>query len=179
MFSVNQAHRLALRVCGSLAVAMMLGACQPTFNWRQVRPEGGGVQTLMPCKPDTGERSVPLADQPVVLHMSSCEAGGITYALAWATLPSPAEAPAALRRWAEGARRALHATEERAWAAPKAATVPWQASALQGQDPRGEAVQARIVYLVRGARIVQAAAYGRALPEEHLEPFFAGLELDP
>ncbi len=163
-----------------LCLALLLSACQPRYNWREVRPEGGGVQTLMPCKPETAERSVPLGPQPVPLHMASCEAGGITYALAWVALGSAADAPAALQAWASASRQSLRSQQDAVWEAPRVegATVV-EGRALQGQDHRGEAVDARVVYALRGGRVYQAAVYGKALPDEHLEPFFSNLKVEP
>lgn len=163
-----------------LAAAMLLAACNPTFNWREVRPEGGGIQALMPCKPDTAERTVPLGPVPVVLHMASCETGGITYALAWAALASPADAPAALQAWTAASRQSLRAAQDGEWAPPPVSgAAQVLARALQGQDHAGGHVEARAVYAAQGSRVFQAAAYGPALPAEHLEPFFSNLEVYP
>ena len=163
-----------------LAMSLLQVACSPTFNWREVRLDGGGIQTLMPCKPDSAERTVPLGPVPVVLHMASCETGGITYALAWAVLASPTDASDALQDWAAANGRSLRATQDSAWEPPPAGgAARVMARALQGQDHAGGHVEARAVYLAQGARIFQVAAYGRVLPAEHLEPFFSSVQVTP
>ncbi len=64
---------------------MALAACTPAFNWREVGFEGLPVNALLPCKPDRGQRMVPLAalggaQRPMV--MAGCEAGGATFTVA-------------------------------------------------------------------------------------------------
>lgn len=163
-----------------LAMSLLLAACSPTFNWREVRLDGGGIQTLMPCKPDTAERTVPLGPVPVVLHMASCETGDITYALAWAALAAPADVPAALQAWAAASGQSLRATQDSPWEPPPAGGAAHvMARDLQGQDHAGGPVEARAVYMAQGARVFQAAVYGRVLPAEHLEPFFSSLQVTP
>lgn len=162
------------------AVALFLAACSPTFNWREVRPEGGGVQALMPCKPETAERAVPLGPSPTELHMSSCRAGGLTYALAWARVPSPQDAAAALAGWEAASRQGLRATADaEALVPPVRGAGRAHARALSGLDGQGQPVEARVVYAVQGERLFQAAVYGRPLPDEHVNPFLASLEIYP
>ncbi len=57
-------------------------ACTPNFNWREVSFEGYPVTGLLPCKPDRGTRSVPLAGSPRDMQMAGCEAGGATFTIA-------------------------------------------------------------------------------------------------
>ena len=38
------------------ASLLVLAACNPVFNWREVRPEGTALSLLLPCKPDKAEK---------------------------------------------------------------------------------------------------------------------------
>jgi hypothetical protein len=62
-------------------LGMMLG-CTPAFNWREVSFDGLPVSALLPCKPDRGTRSVPLAGAPREMMMAGCQAGGATFTVA-------------------------------------------------------------------------------------------------
>ncbi len=158
---------------------LALTACYPTFNWRELRPEGTPLQALLPCKPETAERTVPLGGVPTVLHMQSCKASGLTFALAWA---DAADAAATLSDWQRASLAAirvdpaLHTDPAHRWTASVAGAQLVQGIAAQGTDPQGQPVQARVVYFARGAQVFQAAVYGTASDEVNAT-FFDGLKL--
>ncbi|KRC11204.1 hypothetical protein ASE11_20270 [Hydrogenophaga sp. Root209] len=164
-------------------MALALTACNPTFNWRELRPEGTPVQALMPCKPETAERSVPLGGAPTVLHMHSCKAGGLTFALAWADVQDAAAVPATLTDWQRAALAAirvdpaLQADPAHRWAATVAGSTLAQGITALGIDPQGQPVQSRAVYFARGSQVFQAAMYGVAPSDEVSTTFFDGLKL--
>lgn len=68
---------------------LLLAACQPALNWREVRPEGSDAVALFPCKPDV--------DQRTGMGLAHCKAGEREFALSWADLPDPTQADAALK----------------------------------------------------------------------------------
>ena len=75
------------RISGPItAVAVLLAACSPSLNWREVRPEGSDAVMMFPCKPQRFARQVPLAGGKVEMHLSSCTVEGVTYALSDAGL---------------------------------------------------------------------------------------------
>lgn len=174
----------AARRLGPVGVlmAVALTACYPTFNWRELRPEGTPLQALLPCKPETAERSVPLGGAPTVLHMHSCKAGGLTFALAWANAPDAAAAPATLSDWQRASLATirvdpvLHTDPAHRWSATVAGATLVQGITAQGTDPQGQTVQARTVYFARDAQVFQAAIYGPA-SDEVSATFFDGLKL--
>ena len=164
-------------------IALALTACNPTFNWREWRPEGTPLQALMPCKPETAERSVPLGGSPTVLHMHSCQAGGLTFALAWADAPDAAAVPATLIDWQRAALAAirvdpaLQADPGHRWTTTVAGATLTQGIVAQGTDPQGQSVQTRAVYFARGAQVFQAAIYGPTITDEVRTTFVDGLKL--
>ncbi|HEX5737279.1 MAG TPA: hypothetical protein VFY22_02115 [Hydrogenophaga sp.] len=179
LFSVRALAGSLLLVMGLLA----LSACSPTFNWRELRPAGTPLQALMPCKPDTAERTVPLAGVPTQMHMHSCEAGGQTFALAWVDVAEEARVPEVLAGWRAGSLAAIRldpataADANTTW--PVAVPGAQQLQGLQatGQDPQGKATQMRGAYFSKGTQVFQAAVYGPSLSDEVLATFFEGLRL--
>jgi hypothetical protein len=161
---------------------LTLAGCYPAFNWRELRPEGTPLQALLPCKPETAERTVPLGGASTVLHMHSCKAGELTFALAWANAADAAAVPAMLSDWQRASLAAIRVDPAR----PTDPAQPWvttvagaslvQGVTAQGTDPQGRPVQARAVYFVRGAQVFQAAIYGAA-SDEVSTTFFEGLKL--
>lgn len=173
----------SFRSLSGCCLALFLVACSPTFNWRELRDDAIELKAVMPCKPDRAEREVPLGEGPQKLHMHSCEAGGLTFAIAWVRLPDAAQAMSALEPW----RRATLATLQAGWSLPDDADLAWPARVAgsdgvlglraQGQSHSGQAVQARAVYFSRGATVYHAAIYGPRIPDEVASSFFDALRL--
>lgn len=163
--------------------AVALGACSPTYNWRELRPAGTPLQALMPCKPDTAERVVPLDGTPIPMQMHSCEAGPLTFAVAWAELPSEDRVPAAIRGWRAGALATLRVAGPQAegvvtdWVVKVPGAQQPQGVQATGQSPQGQPMRMRAAYFAHGRQVFQAAVYGAQLPEDELATFFDGLKL--
>jgi len=180
--SVRSARALAgllLVVTAGLA----LGACSPTFNWRDLRPTGTPLQALMPCKPELAERTLPLAGVPTVMHMHSCEAGGQTFAVAWADVADATGVAEILAGWRAGSLAAIRVDPVTAAKADTDWTVTVRGAQLllglqaTGLNPQGKTVQMRAAYFSKGTQVFQAAVYGPMLPDEVLTTFFEGLRL--
>jgi len=167
----------------ALAALLALGACSPTFNWRELRLDGTPLMALMPCKPESATRAVPLAGTPTELHMHSCEAGGLRFALAWADVGAAAQVPVALKAWRAASLQSIRVAPTSAddpstpWAVTVAGAPEVQALSAQGRDPQGQPVQTRAAYFAQGTQVYQAAVYGPKLPDEAVDAFFAGLRL--
>ena len=164
-------------------LVVVLSACSPTFNWREARLEATPLQALLPCKPETAQRSVPLAGSPTELHLLACETGGLQFALAWAEVAAPAQVPQALATWriaslqSIGVRLAPGDEASTAWAASVPGATQTLGVQASGQNPAGGVVQTRAVYFAQGTQVFQAAVYGERLPAEALDAFFSGLRL--
>jgi hypothetical protein len=159
--------------------AAALSACSPTFNWREMRLEGAPLLALMPCKPESATRSVPMLGQPIELHMHSCETGGLTFAVAWAKVDDAARAGEALAQWQQAslasARVAPGAATE--WPAAVARADQARGAKAQGSDHQGKPLNTQAVYFAQGNWVYQAAIYGSKLPEQATTAFFDGLVL--
>lgn len=169
-----------------LGLAAVLVACSPTFNWRNVPLDGAPLQAQLPCKPERAERQVPLTASGVTLRLMSCEAGGLTFALAWADVGTSDELPAVLAAWQQAGWAALRLPV----AAPDASPAGWttwgtplqRAQHLRGWqghgvDHQGRPVAARQLYFSHGSVVYQAAVYGPATDAAQVAPFFEALRL--
>ncbi|MBO9652352.1 MAG: hypothetical protein J7605_27910 [Variovorax sp.] len=90
-----------------IAVAVLLAACSPTFNWREVPIGDAGVIALLPCKPERATRDLPLGTGTIPVDMAGCKAGGATFAVAHARAESAEQAELWLRAWHTAARNQL------------------------------------------------------------------------
>ena len=82
-FSVLWLKRLGL-LCGVL----LLSACYPTYNWREL-PVADGLATLaFPGKVDTVKRDIELAGMPVTFVLTTTEVNDTVFSIGWAQLPT-------------------------------------------------------------------------------------------
>jgi len=164
-------------------LALLLTACSPTFNWRELRDDAIPLQAMLPCKPERGEREVPLGGTLRTLHMHSCETGGLTFAVAWASLPDAAQAVAALQPWRQATLATLRidaaqvAEPALAWPARVPGAAQVQGLQASGQGPAGQVVVVRAAYFSHGVIGYQAAIYGARIPDEVASSFFEALRL--
>ena len=159
--------------------ATALNACSPTFNWRELRLEGAPLVALMPCKPETATRSVPMLGQPTELHMHSCETGGLTFAVAWAKLGDATKAGDALAQWQQASLASVRVAPDDAIEVPLTVARSDEArgAKAQGSDHQGKALNTQAVYFAQGDWVYQAAVYGAKLPDQATTAFFDGLTL--
>lgn len=161
---------------------LLLAACNPAFNWREVRPDNTALSLLLPCKPDKATRSVPLGGQPTELHMLGCDAGGATFAVAAATVPDTSQQAALLAGWRAATLvnlKAAGAGEARALKVPGASAQPPPVLVLaEGRRVNGSAVQSQAAYFAHGGQIFQAVIYADKISPEVSETFFSSFKLD-
>lgn len=163
-----------------LAACAVLPACAPALDWRDIRPEGSGLQLQFPCRPTTQRRDVPLAGVRVNLALHACTAGGQTWGLAVADVVEPARVSPALAELAASAASNLGAAAGQPLALKVPGATPNDASArlrLHGQLPDGKAVQMQLAVFSRGTQVFQASVLGDAVPDEAAQAFFASLRL--
>jgi hypothetical protein len=165
------------RVAWLVLAAWGVAACSPTFNWRELRLDGAPLQALLPCKPESANRSVPMLGQPTELHMHSCEAGGLTFAVAWAELADAGRVGEALDQWQSASLAAIRVAPDagQPWTAQIAGASTVRGLNAQGSDHQGRALQSRVAYFAQGNKVYQAAIYGPKIPTEAGSTFFDGL----
>lgn len=167
-----------------------LAACNPTFNWRDVRPEGTALSLLLPCKPDKVEKKVPLGDRPVVLRLLGCDAGDATFAVAVADVGDVSRVAAVLAQWQSGTLANMKAppvgklsdgtaTEVVPLKLPGAALQPPAVLVkARGQRADATAVRGQAAYFVQGTQVFQAVMYAAEIKPEVAETFFSSLKFE-
>lgn len=162
-------------------LSLLLGACAPALNWREVRPEGAGLVVLFPCKPASHARSVALAGASSRMTIHACRADDVVYAIGFAELGDPWRVTAAL---AQLRAAALHniASAQPTESTPAAVVgmTPNDESLrlrLTGRRPDGVTVHEQLTVFARGTRVYQASVIGARLDTSAAEWFFANLKL--
>jgi hypothetical protein len=180
-----QTHFMAMMA--SLSLGLLLSACSPSQNWRDVRFEGSSFQAQLPCKPDRATRSVPLGATPVELQVAGCESGSAMVAVMTTLLPAGADANALLVSWQEvtldNARvaRPLAIGQSQMW--QRAGLLPLAASGrvhADGLQANGQSVQMDAVWgaIAEGnrVRLVHGVVYDRGQTLDLANTLFEGLK---
>lgn len=161
--------------------SVVLAACSPAFNWREVRMDDASLVALLPCKPDKGVRTLPLAGAATMLRMQGCEAGGMMFTLAAAqVVPPTTDVSALLGHWKTALMANVQAAgaQDRNFVPPGARPLPASVLAsFSGKRPDGSPVVAQVAFFAQGDQIYQAAIFSDRPAGEVAETFFSSLGL--
>lgn len=164
------------------AAGVLLVACNPAFNWREVRPDNTALSLLLPCKPDKATRTVPMGGQPTELAMLGCETSAVTFAIATATVKDASQMAAVLTGWQTATLANMKATGTGETMPLKMPGASVQPSAVlvraEGRRADGSAVQSQAAYFAHGAQVFQAVMYADKIEPDVRETFFSSLKLD-
>jgi hypothetical protein len=75
----------------ALAALLCLGACAPELDWREFYSPEGRFAVMLPGRPASAAREVPLAGAQVPLHMTSVQVSGMAFGVGYADLPPGAD----------------------------------------------------------------------------------------
>ena len=165
----------------SVVAGLVVLACSPALDWREVRPEDSGAIALFPCKPSSHARMVVLAGSPVRLTLSACKAAGVTFGFAFADVVDPRRVGPALAELTESAVKNVSGRTEPPRPADVSGATPNPAAArvrVSGRRPDGDPVEEEVAVFAKGTRIYQATVIGPKLDREVTDMFFGGLKLD-
>ena len=170
-----------MRFLINAAVALtVLTACNPTFNWRDVRPEGTRLALLLPCKPDKAQRTVPMASQQTEMNLLSCDAGGVTFAVSMADVNDAGKTSAVLMQWQSATLTNIKAgapITRDAFKVPGLANAAVMVKAT-GQRANGQAVSSQAAYFAQDSRVFQAVMYADNISPDVADTFFSGLKFE-
>lgn len=166
---------------GLAALALAAAACTPTWNWREVRPSGGGYAVLLPGKPASASRPIDLDGLPVTMTMTGARVGETMFTVGAVQLPDGApatreKATAAMRtamvrniggRESAHAGLALAVLDAGGREVARQPGVRIDAEGRVGDRPMHLAAQ----FVARGDRAWQAVVMGREADPEHARQF--------
>lgn len=100
MLNIALKHQLAsfsraVLLCAG--AALLLAACSPKFNWRQVQGNNAPYSVLLPAKPSTFTREVDLNGIKLSMTMTATEVDDTVFAVGSAKVVDPGQAAAALQ----------------------------------------------------------------------------------
>jgi hypothetical protein len=154
---------------------LVLVACSPALDWRDVRAEGRDLLALLPCKPAAHARQVLLGPDRVTLTLQACQAADMTWGLASADVAEPARVGSALQ--------ALRAAATANLGTPTGQALPLQVpgatpqpdsgrTGFVGLRPDGQPMQSQVAVFARGTVVYQATVLGERVPADAAQTFF-------
>lgn len=160
---------------------MMIVACTPALDWRQLTLDDTGVSVMLPCKPSVYERKVELAGTTLTMTLRACSTEQATWAVSHATLKDPSLVGPVLKALSAAAANNVGApvpADAQSWspsgATPSNAAARWRAD---GHLPDGRPVASRTAVFARGLHVFQATVIGRSLSDDAAGTFFEGLRV--
>src|SRR5262245_40485518 len=157
---------------------VLLCACAPALDWRQVRPAGLELEAVFPCRPSSLTRDVQLLDKQLPMQMHACASGGSTFAVGSLLLPDVRDVGPALASLRDAAARNVGGDISAPAALQVAGMTPNPQAAryrLSGRRPDGSAVIEHLVVFARGPRVYQALVVGDKPADDAVTTFFSGL----
>ena len=158
----------------TLALAALLAACNPAYNWRDHVARDGSFQVQFPAKPAVDTRNIDLGGSRIDMMMTAAQVEGTTFAVGTAITANAAQAQAALPAMRQALLRNIGAADSVSDAQTGGASLSLDAS---GRGPGGPV---RIVgrFSAKGTRVYQVIVVGTpgAMLPEHTEQFLSSFK---
>lgn len=157
------------------AAAMLLSACSPKFDWREVQGADASYTVLLPAKPASATREINLGGVRASMTMTGAEVDGATFAVGMATLPDAQQAltvlPVMRDTMVNNIRGTVRPQPPTAKPRPAAGDLSMDVEAAGSAGGQPRVLYGRFV--ASGRHVYQAIAVGpeRSLPSEAVETF--------
>lgn len=180
-------YHYPMRILIAAVVALLLAACSPEFDWREIRAVEHGWSALLPGKPVTMTRRIHLEALEVPMTMHGARVREAAFTVAVVDLPddTPQTRATALAAMRAGMLRNIGATQPQVSTAQAGVVDPGGASLGRITVERVEAsgtVQGRPTemlagFAAEGRRAWQWVVIGPALDREQASTFFDGFRV--
>ncbi len=162
---------------GSLAAALLLSGCNPTYNWRDYSSADAPYRIMFPPKPVTHTRSVDLNGMRVEMTMTAAEVEGAMFAVGTGVAPDAAQAQAAVAAMRTALVRNIGAKVERESTAATGANAAVDIDAIGSAN--GQPMKLRGHFEARGKRFYQVIVMGKAsaMSAERTDQFMSSFTL--
>ena len=165
---------------------LLLSACSPKYDWREVRSDNAPYVIALPTKPTTHTRNIDLKGITVSMTMVASEVDGVTFAVGSAELPDATQAQVALAAMKTAIINNIGGTvkQEKVLTMPQSINAPGTV-ALTEIEASGAAAngQHRVLFarfLAKEKRVYQLIIVGpeKSLNREVVTTFFSSFKLN-
>ena len=162
---------------GSLAAALLLSGCNPTYNWRDYSSADAPYRIMFPAKPVTHTRAVDLNGMQVEMTMTAAEVEGAMFAVGTGVAPNAAQAQAAVAAMKTALVRNIGAKVERESTAAAGTNAAVDIDAIGSAN--GQPMKLRGHFEARGKRFYQVIVMGKAsaMSAERTDQFMSSFTL--
>lgn len=166
---------------GIALLSLLLAACSPRYNWREVRSNDARFTVLLPAKPATLTRPVSLGGAPVAMTMTAAEVNGVAFAVGSAELADAASANAALDAMEQAMLGNIHGSVRHETSNSTSAGRSIELEA--GGTPAARGGDAPLLvarFVARDRRVYQAIVLGpeKSVPREAVDTFLDSFRPD-
>ncbi|OZI77978.1 hypothetical protein CAL22_01865 [Bordetella genomosp. 12] len=161
-----------------MAACVLLAACSPRYDWRELDVADGRLRAAFPAKVQTDSRDLVLAGQALRFSLTSARVEGAVFAVGYAHLPEALRGQPAARALGEALRRGLYAN----FGAdpPDAAFVDGAEIEIHAGAGQPDAWLVARIWVTPGMLIeVMATGSSRSLSPEHAREFLRSAQLRP
>jgi hypothetical protein len=161
---------------------LLVSACSPSLNWREVQLPQTDLTAQMPCRPSKHARPVTLGQRARLLNLWSCSTDDATWGLAWIEDVEPDQLGETLIALKQGALNNVRAPD----ASMAEFRVPGAMSHAQagrlktrGQRPDGNPIAQDMALFAKGKTVYQATVLYSSKQSQGSEEFFGALRFTP
>jgi hypothetical protein len=163
------------------AAALTLSACNPTYNWREVRGTDVPYTVTLPAKPASHTRPVNIDGTQVNMTMTAAEVNDVTFAVGSAELPDAAKAHAALGAMKTALIKNIGGTVKQEKVSGPADAPTEIAIEAVGAPGAGTGGQPRLLFarfIAKDRRVYQVLVVGKekAVSREAVDTFLASFK---
>lgn len=180
----------SLWVAAVAACVLMLSACSPTYDWREVHGEAAPFTVLLPAKPATFSRKIDLDGTPATMTMTAAEVDDVTFAVGSAELPDAAKAQASLNAMKTALVKNIggEIRQEKTLTMPRGsdaaagqlAVIEVEARGMPSAATRGEPRMLFARFVAKDKQVYQVVVLGREkdVTRDTVDTFFASFKLN-
>ncbi|MFZ6843256.1 hypothetical protein [Undibacterium sp. RuTC16W] len=156
---------------------MLLCACSPKFDWREVRGGDAPYSVLLPAKPSTYSRTMQLEGVSLTMQMTGADTDGISFAIGSAKIDDATKIPAVLAAMKSGMLSNIHGT-----ITSEKASTPLQGSDIEarGSLQNGQPVILAAKFVTRGPWVYQVIVMGRekAVTRDAIDTYMTSFKIN-
>jgi hypothetical protein len=172
-----------LRIALYTTAALALSACNPTYNWREVRGSGAPYSVMLPAKPALFTRPINIGGEQTSMTMTAAEVNDVTFAVGTAELSDAAKAQSALNAMKTALLKNIGGTvRQEKLSGPAAAPteIAIEAVGTPGADTDDEQRLLFARFVAKDKRVYQVIVLGKenAISREAVDTFLTSFKPD-
>ncbi|MDO9192340.1 MAG: hypothetical protein Q7U12_05540 [Undibacterium sp.] len=162
----------------AILLAIVLTACSPKFDWREVRGSDAPFTVLMPAKPATFSREMQLNDVMLKMQMTAADAEGVSFAVGSAKVDDAGKIPGVLQAMQKGMLNNIHGNID--GKVVRDSNPANKDLIAYGTLQNGQPVKLVARFVSRGAWVYQAVIIGKekALTPEVVDTFMTSFKIN-